>query len=94
MGRFITSNRISPNVMLVERLGEWALGYKAEGVQEGRRIGAVGMRLMRLPGRFWGVPEPLVVKVNQSSSDILKAWFQRAINAQAMEDIFVETASH
>jgi Putative transposase, YhgA-like len=89
-------------VMLAERLEEWAHGYKAEGMQqgmqqgmqEGRRIEAAGMLLMLLCGRFGVLPEPLVVKVNQSSSDILETWFQRAINAQTLEDIFVDAVSH
>jgi len=84
--------------MLAERLEEWAHGYKAEGmqqgIQEGRRVEAAGMLVTLLRGRFGTLPEHVVVKINQSSSDILETWFQRAIAAQTLVDVFDDTASH
>ena len=98
------------NVMLAERLEAWAHGYKAEGVQqgvqqgiqqgmqqgmqEGRRLEAAGMLITLLRGRFGALPEHVVARINQSPPDILEMWFQRAINAQALDDVFVDPTSH
>jgi len=82
------------SVMLAERLEEWAHGYKAEGIQEGRRAEAAGMLVTLLRGRFGSLPEHVVVKINQSSSDILETWFQRAIAAQTLVDVFDDTTAH
>jgi hypothetical protein len=52
------------------------------------------MLITLLRGRFGALPEHVVARINQSSPEILETWFQRAINAQALDDVFVDPTSH
>jgi predicted transposase YdaD len=94
-------------VMLAERLEEWALGYKAEGVQlgmqqgkaEGKAEGKVeGVQLGEalalqklLSKRFGAMPSEILEKIASASREQIEAWFDQAIDAKSVVDVFGPT---
>ena len=86
------------NVMLAERLEEWAHGYEAQGVQKGMQQGsqqaAASMLTSLMRARFGALPDAVTLKINESSSEVLAVWFERALNAKTIDDIFSDAAPH
>ena len=87
------------NVMLAERLEEWAQAYKAEGKAEGRAEGkaegsAVGeaLALQRLlQKRFGAVPSDVLAKISAASLEQIDAWLDLVLDARSLDDIFGPT---
>jgi flagellar biosynthesis/type III secretory pathway protein FliH len=94
------------NVMLAERLEEWAHEYEAQGVKKGRQQGVQegvrqGMQqgealaLQRLLGKRFGVLPPTVgARIAAASVAEIENWFDQAIDARQLDDVFGDTAAH
>jgi predicted transposase/invertase (TIGR01784 family) len=94
------------NVMLAERLEEWAHGYEAQGVQKGMQQGvqqgmqqgsqqaAASMLTSLMRARFGALPEAVSLKIEQSPAEVLAVWFERALNAKTIDDIFSDAEPH
>jgi len=68
------------NVMLAERLEEWAHAYKAEGE---------ALALQRLlKKRFGGVPSDVLAKISAASLEQIDAWLDQVLDARSLDDIF------
>jgi flagellar biosynthesis/type III secretory pathway protein FliH len=75
-------------VMLADRLEEWAHGYIAEGKQEGLQQGEMLALQRLLAKRFGVIPVEIVALISQSSLEDIERWFDRAIDAKALLDVF------
>lgn len=79
------------NLMLAERLEEWAHGYKAEGMQQGMQQGEA-LALQRLLVKRFGVASAeIVARITTASSQEIEMWLDRAIDARTLDDIFGPT---
>ena len=75
-------------IMLADRLEEWALGFKAEGMQQGMQQGEA-MALQRLlDKRFGAVSADVMGRIANASKEQIEAWFDKAIDAHDLADIF------
>jgi hypothetical protein len=88
-------------VMLADRLEEWALDYKAQGVQQGRQEGrqegekkGEALALQRLlTKRFGPISHDMTARIADASMEQIEAWFDLAIDAVQIDDVF-GAASH
>lgn len=71
------------NVMLAERLEQWATGYKAVGVHQSL--------LKLLTKRFGSVSAEIAARIDNADAAQLDAWFDRAIDAASINDVFGPT---
>ena len=78
------------NIMLAERLKEWAHGYKAEGIQQGMQQGEVLALQRLLSKRFGVIPSDITVQIAAASVAQIEVWFDRAIDARQLSDVFNE----
>jgi hypothetical protein len=76
------------NVMLAERLEEWAHAYKAEGKAKGKGRGeSRGERVKRwrcrklLKKRFGAVPAEVLAKISAASLEQIEAWLDQVLDA-------------
>lgn len=92
------------NVMLADKLEEWALEYiaegkakgkaegKAEGVKEGIEKGiekGETLALQKLLAkRFGAIPTEITAKIAEASLVDIELWFDRAIDARLLTDVF------
>jgi len=72
------------NVMLAERLEEWAHAYKAEGKAEGEARAL--QRLLKK--RFGAVPSDVLAKISAASLEQIDAWLDQVLDARSLDDIF------
>ena len=89
-------------VMLADRLEEWAHGYIAEGELKGKQQGLQEgelnglqkgemLALQRLLAkRFGAIPMETVALISQAPLEDIEKWFDRAIDAQKLSDVFVD----
>jgi flagellar biosynthesis/type III secretory pathway protein FliH len=85
-------------VMLAERLEEWAHSYIAEGKQVGLQEGELNglqkgemLALQRLLAKRFGViPVEIVTLISQAPLEDIQRWFDRAIDATKLSDIFTD----
>ena len=75
-------------VMLADRLEEWAHGYIAEGKQEGLHQGEMLALQRLLAKRFGVIPVEIVALISQAPLEDIERWFDRAIDAKALPDVF------
>ncbi len=75
------------NVMLAERLEEWAHAYKAEGKAEGEALALQKL----LKKRFGGVPADVPAKISAASLEQIDAWLDRVLDARSLDDLFGPT---
>ena len=79
-------------VMLADRLEEWAHGYiaegKQEGLQEGKQQGEMLALQRLLAKRFGVIPMETVSLISQAPLEDIERWFDRAIDAKALPDVF------
>ena len=84
------------NVMLAQRLEDWARGYRAEGRQEGRQEGLQKGRqegellaLQRLLSRRFGViPVDVTERISKAALPDIERWLDRVIEAKQLADVF------
>jgi predicted transposase YdaD len=86
--------------MLADRLEEWAHSYIAEGKQKGLHEGKQQglqegkqqcemLALQRLLAKRFGViPMETVSLISQAPLEDIERWFDRAIDAKALPDVF------
>ena len=81
-------------VMLADRLEEWAHGYiaegKQEGLQEGKQQGEMLALQRLLAKRFGVIPMETVALISQAPLEDIEKWFDCAIDAKQLSDVFVE----
>ena len=70
--------------MLSDKLEEWALGYKAEGVQKGEMLSLQKL----LSKRFGPIPSDITAKISAATLQDIERWFDRAIDASQLSDVF------
>ena len=79
------------NVMLAERLEEWAQAYKAEGKAEWKAEGE-GLALHKLlKKRFGAVPSDVLAKISAASLEQIDACLDLVLDARSLDDIFGPT---
>jgi hypothetical protein len=92
------------NMALAERMAQWAEAYKAEGLQkgvqeglqkglqkgqqEGRQQGEALALQKLLLKRFGAIPPALMGQVAGASLAQIELWFDSAIDASALADVF------
>lgn len=94
--------------MLAQKLEEWALAYKAEGMEQGLEQGLeqgiekgiqTGMQkglqkgetlsLQKLLAkRFSPIPAEITAKIATASLADIECWFDKALDADQLSDIF------
>ena len=72
------------NVMLAERLEEWALGYEAKGMQRGEALALQKL----LSKRFGAMPSEVLTKIAGASPEQVDAWLDQVLEAKRLEDLF------
>ena len=72
------------NIMLAERLEEWAHGYKAEGMQQGEAIAL--QRL--LTKRFGAVPADVTARIAGAAPEQIEQWLDQVLDAGSLDDLF------
>jgi hypothetical protein len=77
-------------VMLADRLEEWAHGYEAQGMQKGEALAL--QRL--LTKRFGTITSDVTARIAGASVEEIEAWFDRAIDADRLDDVFGPPPSH
>jgi predicted transposase/invertase (TIGR01784 family) len=93
-------------VMLADRLEEWALDYKAQGMQKGMQQGmqqgrqegrqegeALSLRRL-LSKRFGELPAQLSARVNEATPAQIEQWLDRIFDAKSLDEIFSDTTMH
>jgi hypothetical protein len=79
-------------VMLADRLEEWAHGYIAEGELKGELKGLQQGEMLALQRlltkRFGVIPMETVTLISQAPLEDIERWFDRAIDAKALSDVF------
>ena len=78
---------------LAERMVEWAEGYKAEGMRKGVQRGESIALQRLLTRRFGAIPAELATKIAGASLEQVEAWFDQAIDAGKLDDVFGGTSS-
>ena len=80
--------------MLADRLEEWAHGYiaegKQEGLQEGKQQGEMLALQRLLAKRFGVISMEIVAIISQAPLEDIERWFDRAIDAKALSDVFAD----
>jgi hypothetical protein len=77
------------NIMLSERLEEWAHAYKAEGMQQGEALA-----LQRLLSRRFGViPQECLTRIQLASLAQIESWFDHAVDAPNLASVFDDDGS-
>ena len=70
--------------MLSDKLEEWALGYKAEGVQKGEMLSLQKL----LTKRFGSIPTEITAQIANATLQDIERWFDLAIDANQLSDVF------
>ncbi|MFA6062352.1 MAG: DUF4351 domain-containing protein [Gallionella sp.] len=74
-------------VMLADRLEEWALDYKAQGMQQGEILA-----LQKLITKKFGViPSNVLSMISGASSGQIEHWLDRVLDAHSVEELFRPT---
>lgn len=83
------------NIMLAERLEEWALGYEAQGVQkgilQGMQQGEALLLQRQLTRRFGTLPTAQLARIAAASPAQLETWGDRVLDAQSLDEVFGDT---
>ena len=79
------------NVMLAERLEEWAHGYKAAGKAEGKVEGERLALQHLLSKRFGALPSDITARIASAPVEQIEEWFDRSIDARQLVDVFTKS---
>jgi hypothetical protein len=79
-------------VMLSERLEEWALGYKAEGLQQGMQQGmqqgeALALQKL-LTKRFGVIPVVISGLISSAPPEQIEVWLDQVLDARSLDELF------
>lgn len=72
------------NVMLAERLEEWAHAYKAEGKAEGEALALQKL----LQKRFGTVPPDVLAAISAASLAQIDGWLDRVLDGATLDELF------
>ena len=76
------------NVMLADRLEEWAHQYEAEGMQKGMQQGEA-LALQKLISRRFGTLAPdVLLRITAASKEQLDTWLDQVLDANSLNDLF------
>lgn len=85
------------NIMLADRMEEWALGFKAEGkadgVQQGMQKGEILALQKLLTKRFGAIPSDVLAKIACATPEQIDAWLDQILDARNLADMF-DSAVH
>ncbi len=79
------------NVMLAERLEEWAHGYEAQGLKKGMQQGEVLALQKLLAKRFGAISPEMTAQIGAATLSQIEIWFDRAIDAPSLAAVFGDT---
>ncbi len=83
-------------IMLADKLEQWALDHEARGMEKGRQEGmqqgvhkgeALALRKL-LTKRFGAVPDSMGARIEAASLEQIETWFDHAVDAASLADIF------
>ncbi len=78
--------------MLSERIEQWALAYIAEGKLEGKLEGKHEGEMLALQKllskRFGAITADITRLIANAPLEVIEHWFDRAIDAEQLADIF------
>ena len=75
-------------VMLSDRLEQWALAYIVEGELKGKQEGEMLALQRLLSKRFGAIPADITRLISNAPVEAIERWFDQAIDAQKLSDIF------
>lgn len=87
------------NIMLAERLEEWALSYEAQGVQkgilqgiqQGLQQGEALLLQRQLTRRFGTLPAAQLTRIAAATPAQLETWGDRVLDASSLDEVFGDT---
>jgi hypothetical protein len=74
--------------MLVDKLEERALEYKAEGMEKGIEKGEMLALQKLLSKRFGPIASEITAKTSIATLEQIESWFDRAIDANQLSVVF------
>lgn len=78
--------------MLNERIREWGRPYREEGLKEGIEqgieLGEARLLKRQLTKRFGPMPEWVVAKIDEATTDQLEIWSEQILDAESVEAVF------
>lgn len=75
-------------IMLADKLEQWALDHEARGMEKGVHKGeALALRKL-LTKRFGAVPDSMGARIEAASLEQIETWFDRAVDAASLAEIF------
>jgi len=84
------------NIMLPDRLEQWAHEYKAEGEAKGKAEGVQQGEVLALQKlltkRFGAIPSDVLANIAGATRSQIEAWFDVAIDAKSLADVFDSAA--
>jgi hypothetical protein len=78
------------NIMLAQRIEQWAEAYIATGRQEGRQEGEAKLLTRLLKRRFGELPAWVELKLTSATEAQLTAWSDALLDAHSLADVFAE----
>ena len=78
--------------MLSKKMQEWAIGFEAKGIEKDKAEGAQQAEALLLQKlltrRFGTIPASISAQISKASQEHIERWFDQAIDAQQLSDIF------
>ena len=76
------------NVMLAERLEEWAHGYAAQGLKKGMQQGEALLLQRQLARRFGALSAEHASRIASATPAQLENWGDRVLDAKSLDEVF------
>lgn len=74
--------------MLADRLEEWALDYKAQGMQQGMQQGEILALQKLITKKFGVIPSNVLSMISGASSGQIEHWLDRVLDARSLDELF------
>ena len=75
--------------MLAERVKEWTMDWKQQGIEEGRKEGEAAVLLRQIERKFGAeAAEAYRTRIDQADADTLLLWSERILTAERVEELF------
>jgi hypothetical protein len=76
------------NMALADRVDQWAKEIKAEGIEQGMQQGEALSLQKLLKKRLGDISPAMLSRISQASQAQIETWFERAIDAASLDDVF------